>query len=221
MVEDLRVVGRREVAVLLARRAVALHDAVDELAKAVLAAGGSDRAAEVLRRDDVGRVDRPEVRELHPALLEVDRAVAPVGHDHVAALPGHRVVRVHAGRRVDALDPQPALTPAASLGRADGRAAHRFGHGGPLSLLQRSAGRDSSATGEVSAGRIWVGRGCAGRAERLVRRRPRGLGAAQGAAVTGTFTGGGAGSWAPAKRSTCEASSSWWYAGGPPAGPRA
>src|SRR3954468_4063127 len=130
MVEDLRVVGRREVAVLLARRAVALHDAVDELAKAVLAAGGSDRAAEVLRRDDVGRVDRPEVRELHPTLLEVDRAVAPVGHDDVAALPRHRVVRVHTRRRVDALDPQPGLAPAASLGRAGGGAAHRLGHVG-------------------------------------------------------------------------------------------
>ena len=31
-------------------------------------------------------------------------AVAPVGHDDVAALPGHLVVGVHAGRGVDALD---------------------------------------------------------------------------------------------------------------------
>ena len=40
----------------------------------------------------------PEVGELDAALLEVDRAVAPVGHDDVAALPGHLVVRVHARR---------------------------------------------------------------------------------------------------------------------------
>ena len=67
---------------------------------------GADRAAEVLRGHDVRRVDRPEVRELDAPLLEVDRAVPPVRHDDVAALPGHLVVRMHAGGGVDALDPQ-------------------------------------------------------------------------------------------------------------------
>src|SRR3954447_3350809 len=64
------------------------------------------------------------------------------------------------------------------------------------------------------AGNPWCGGAPPGSgASRLVRRRPRGLEAAQGAAVTGTFTGGGAGSWAPAKRSTCDASPSWSYGG--------
>src|ERR1044072_18329 len=40
-------------------------------------------------------------------LLEVDRAVAPVGHDHVAAFPLHLVVRVDALGRPDPPDAQP------------------------------------------------------------------------------------------------------------------
>ena len=100
--------GGGEVAVLLAGRAVGPHHPVDELAQARLALRRADGAAEVLGGDDVGRVDRPEVGELHAALLEVDRAVAPVGHHDVAALPGHLVVRVHAGGGVDPLDVQPA-----------------------------------------------------------------------------------------------------------------
>ena len=65
----------------------------------------ADRAAEVLAGDDVGGVDRPGLGELDAALLEVDRAVAPVGHHDVAALPGHLVVGVHAGRGVESLQP--------------------------------------------------------------------------------------------------------------------
>src|SRR5581483_2170704 len=87
-------------------------------------------------RDDVGRVDRPEVGELDAALLEVDRAVAPVGHDDVAALPRDLVVGVHAGSRVDPLEPQPLPAPAglpprrrAPLTvRATRRPAHRLRH---------------------------------------------------------------------------------------------
>ena len=43
-------------------------------------------------------------RELDAALLEVDRAVPPVRHDDVAALPGHLVVRVDALGRPHPLD---------------------------------------------------------------------------------------------------------------------
>src|SRR3712207_8167600 len=49
------------------------------------------------------------------ALLEVDRAVTPVGHDDVAPLPRHLVVRVHTGGREDPLDLQ-ALPPGRRLG---------------------------------------------------------------------------------------------------------
>ena len=82
---------------LLARLLVDVHHPVDELLEAPLALRRADRAAEVLGGDDVGRVDRPEVGELHAVLLEVDRAVPPVGHDDVPALPGDLVVGVHAG----------------------------------------------------------------------------------------------------------------------------
>ena len=51
-------------------------------------------------------VDRPEVGELDAALLEDRLARLPVLLDDVAPLPGHLVVRVHAGRGVDALDGQ-------------------------------------------------------------------------------------------------------------------
>src|SRR3712207_9385098 len=86
-----------EVPVLAAGLGVGEHHAVDELPQAVLELRGADGAAEVLRGDDVGGVDAPLGRELDTALLEADRAVQQVGHDDVAALPGHLVVRVHTG----------------------------------------------------------------------------------------------------------------------------
>jgi hypothetical protein len=118
VLEDLAVGRGGEVAVLLARLAVAAHDPVDELAQAGLAGVAAGGAAEVLRGHDVGRVDRPEVRELDAALLEVDRPIPPVGHHHVAALPGDLVVRMYAGGGVNTLDVHPTLAPGA-LG-ADG-----------------------------------------------------------------------------------------------------
>ena len=84
---------------------------------------GADRAAEVLGGDDVGRVDAPEVGELHAPLLEVDRAVAPVGHDDVAALPGHLVVRVHALGRPHPLDRSPLRGTLRPFGLTAGRSA--------------------------------------------------------------------------------------------------
>ncbi len=86
----------REVAVLAAGLAIGADHPVDELLEAPLALRRADSTPEVLRGHDVGRVDRPEVGELHAELLEVDRSVTPVRHDDVAALPGHLVVRVHA-----------------------------------------------------------------------------------------------------------------------------
>src|SRR5207248_6826439 len=85
-------------------RAVGGHHAVDELAQAPLALGRTQRAAEVLGGHDVGRVGAPEAGELHAALLEVHRPVAPVGHHDVAALPRHLVVRVHPLGRPHPLD---------------------------------------------------------------------------------------------------------------------
>src|SRR5688500_15005925 len=117
MLEDLGVALAGEVAVLAACRPVGEHDAVDELAQAALALGRADGPAEVLRGDDVGGVDAPLGGELDAALLEVDRAVTPVGHDDVAALPRHLVVGVHAGRGEDPLDLQ-ALPPGWRLASA-------------------------------------------------------------------------------------------------------
>ena len=127
VLEDRGVVDGGEVAVHLAGLHVGEHDAVDELLERPLALVGADRAAEVLGRDDVRGVDRPRVGELDPALLEVDRAVTPVGHDDVATLPGHFVVRVHAGLGVDPLDGQPS-TPRARYRRAALGVARRFRH---------------------------------------------------------------------------------------------
>ncbi len=51
----------------------------------------------LLAGDDVDRVHRPEAGELDATLLEIDRAVAPVGHDDVTALPFHLVVQYTPG----------------------------------------------------------------------------------------------------------------------------
>src|SRR4051812_47487690 len=128
MLEDLCVALGGEVAVLTAGRAIGEHDPVDELPQAVLPLRGADGTAEVLRRDDVGGVDAPLGGELHAALLEVDRAVTPVRHDDVAALPRHLVVRVHPRRGEDALDLQ-ALPPGWRLASAAGAAGGQAGVG--------------------------------------------------------------------------------------------
>ena len=104
VLEDLGVLVRAEVPVLLPGSRVGQHHAVDELLEGLLAHIGAERTAEVLRRDDRAGVDRPEVGELHITLLEDRLAGPPVLLDDVAALPGHLVVGVHAGRGVDALD---------------------------------------------------------------------------------------------------------------------
>src|SRR5579863_1443975 len=110
MAEDLGIFVGREITVLPARLLVHGDHAVDQLLEAPLALGGADRTAEVLGGHDVGRVDRPEVRELYATLLEIDRAVPPVRHYHVPALPGDLVVRVDARRGVDTRHPEPAVS---------------------------------------------------------------------------------------------------------------
>ncbi len=137
VLEDLGVGGRGEVLVVLAGLPIRLHDAVDELLQAHLALRGADGTAEVLAGDDVDRVHRPEVGELDAALLEVDRAVAPVGHDDVTALPGHLVVRVHAGGGVDALDAQPLGRLGALGAGTPCRTARRLCHAASLFGLKR------------------------------------------------------------------------------------
>ena len=151
VLEDLGVALGGEVAVLAAGRAVGEHDPVDELTQAALALRAADRAAEVLRGDDVGGVDAPLGGELHAALLEVDRAVAPVGHDDVAALPGHLVVGVHTGGGEDALDLQ-ALAPARRLGAAAGAGPAKRSS---VSVMVWSSPWSSCA---VWAGRVWSAR---------------------------------------------------------------
>src|SRR4029450_13635258 len=96
-----------EVAVLLARLAVRRDDTVDELLERPLPLRRADGAPEVLGGDDVRRVHAPERGELDALLLKVDRAVPPVRHDDVAALPLDLVVRVDALGGPDPLDTQP------------------------------------------------------------------------------------------------------------------
>ena len=106
-----------------------------------LALRRADGAAEVLAGDDVGGVDRPELGELHAALLEVHRAVAPVRHHDVAALPGDLVVGVHAGGGVHPLDGQPPALRAAGLPSASrgGGGPGGLGHALPLLRLRPGA----------------------------------------------------------------------------------
>src|SRR5207248_1597073 len=63
------------------------------------------------------RVLLPEGRELHAPLLEVDRAVTPVGEHHITAFPRHLVIGVYSWRGVDPLDTQRLLGLRARLAR--------------------------------------------------------------------------------------------------------
>ena len=87
--ERLRVGRRGEVALRLAPAADRPHDAADHLPDAVLALGAAERAAEVLRHDDVGRQLRPRRRNLDVVLLEDDLALL-VLDDRAAPLPLRR-----------------------------------------------------------------------------------------------------------------------------------
>ena len=109
VVEDLRVLRGGEVTVLAAGRHIGADDPVHELLEAPLALRRADRAAEVLGGHDVGGIHGPEIGELHPVLLEVDRAVPPVGHDDIAAFPGDLVVGMNPLAGVDALDREPLV----------------------------------------------------------------------------------------------------------------
>ena len=94
VLEDLGIGRGSEVAVGLPRLAIGQNDAIDELLQALFALGGAQRPAEVLRRDDRGGVDAPEIREIHPTLLEDVLTGLPVGLDDVAPFPRHLVVGV-------------------------------------------------------------------------------------------------------------------------------
>src|SRR6516165_11524585 len=107
MGKDLGIGVGGEVAVLPPGRYVGADDPVDQLLQAPLPLRRAHRAAEVLGGDDVGGVDRPEVGELHALLLEVDRAVAPVGHYDVATLPGDLVIGMNALAGVNTADSEP------------------------------------------------------------------------------------------------------------------
>ena len=75
-----------------------VDDAADELLDAALALGRADLAAEILGDDDVGRLLRPELRDLDVALLEDDLALLVADHRR-ADLPLDLVERIDAGQR--------------------------------------------------------------------------------------------------------------------------
>jgi hypothetical protein len=97
--EDLCVLLRGEVVVLLAPAADRVDDAGDELADRGLTLRRAERASEVLLGDDVGGVLRPADGKLHAALLEGVPALLEVGDDRVARLPFDLVERVGPLRR--------------------------------------------------------------------------------------------------------------------------
>src|SRR5213079_2264315 len=98
LVGERRPIARRgEVALRLAPLADGAHHAADQLPHAALPLGRAERAAEVLRDDDVGRELRPGPRHLDVALLE-DGLAALAGDDRRADLPLDRLVRIGARR---------------------------------------------------------------------------------------------------------------------------
>jgi hypothetical protein len=82
---------------------------VDDLAERRLALGRTERAAEVLLGDDVGRVLRPRDRELDVGLVEGVGAVLVVGDARLAPLPLDGVVGMHLGRGEVPADPDAHL----------------------------------------------------------------------------------------------------------------
>jgi hypothetical protein len=112
-----RELGLQGVAVLLAREVTGLTprlgdppgDPVHHLLDRELAVGRAELAAEVLLGDDVGRVLRPALRELDPALLE--GGVLRVADHRVADLPVELV------EGMDARGGEPAFDDQASLAR--------------------------------------------------------------------------------------------------------
>jgi hypothetical protein len=78
VLERVAVLVGREVAALATPAGDRAGDAADHLLDRALALGRAELAAEVLLRDDVGRVLRPALRELDVALLERDRSPWPM-----------------------------------------------------------------------------------------------------------------------------------------------
>ena len=173
VLEDLGVGVGGEVAVLLAGRRVGQHDPVDELPQAPLARVGADGAAEVLGGDDGGGVDRPEVGELDAALLEDGLARPPVGHDDVAALPGHLVVGVHARRWCrSARARRPPSGRRTTLGLVAGLGAvHRLRHVPAVSFVPRVVQRPGGVPGFLPARVVQVRRPTVAATSRSALRR--------------------------------------------------
>src|SRR5205085_11209853 len=101
----LGLVGVGEIASLLAPGDDRVDDAADHLLHARFALRRGKTAAEILLRGAVRRRLRPELRELHTALLE-RRAVAARDHG-VARLPFDLVEWIAAGNREEPLHAEP------------------------------------------------------------------------------------------------------------------
>jgi len=104
VLKDCRVFFGGKVTVVATSLGVCEHNAVDQLAKAVLALRGSYRTAKVLRGNDGARVDAPEFWKLSAALLEDGFSGLPVSLHNIAELPGDLIVWVNAWNGVNAVD---------------------------------------------------------------------------------------------------------------------
>ena len=94
--ERLRLLGVYEVAVLVPPGHNGPDDPVDDLLQRPLPVRRAQGAPEILLGQDVGGVDAPATRHLHPWLFEGNGPGGPVGDASVPTLPRHRLVRIGA-----------------------------------------------------------------------------------------------------------------------------
>src|SRR4029453_19224617 len=119
--ECLEIVFAREVPLRAGPGRDRVHDAADQLLDALFARGGSNLAAEVLRHHDVGRLLRPEPRNLHVPLFE-DELPFLIADDRRPHLPLDLVERIDAFTAEKAL----VLEPRRSRRRRARSTGHRL-----------------------------------------------------------------------------------------------
>ena len=104
--ERLQIVVGREILLRTPPGRDRVHDPADQLLDAALAPGRPQLSPEILRDDDVGRLLRPRLRDLHVALLEDDLATL-VADDSGTQLPLDFVERIDVALGEKARERQP------------------------------------------------------------------------------------------------------------------